>query len=98
MEVASEQVHLGLLPEAKLIYDQEITAVGASRSQATSLPTIAIAIVIGLAALAMLLWAQRWMTRRTRRVFNVGLVIATAALVISVGPSLLGIQRVQGVA
>jgi hypothetical protein len=85
MEVASEQVHLGLLPEAKLIYDQEITAVGASRSQATSLPTIAIAIVIGLAALAMLLWAQRWMTRRTRRVFNLGLVIATAALVISVG-------------
>jgi len=85
MEVASEQVHLGLLPEAKLIYDQEITSVGASRSRATSLPTIALAIVIGLAALAMLLWAQRWMTRRTRRVFNLGLVIATAALVISVG-------------
>ncbi|HUN31420.1 MAG TPA: hypothetical protein VMU95_05315 [Trebonia sp.] len=85
MEVASEEAHLGLLPEAKLIYNQEITAVDASRDQATSLPTIVIAVLIGLAALAMLLWAQRWMARRTHRVFNLGLVIATAALVISIG-------------
>jgi hypothetical protein len=85
MEVASEEAHLGLLPDARLIYNQEIAAVGASRNQATSLPTIAIAIVIGLAALAMLLWAQRWMARRTRRVFNLGLVIATATLVVGIG-------------
>jgi hypothetical protein len=85
MEVASEEAHLGLLPDARLIYNQEIAAVDASRNQATSLPTIAAAIVIGLAALVMLLWAQRWLARRTRRVFNLGLVIATAALVISIG-------------
>jgi len=85
MEVASEEAHLGLLPEARLIYSQEIAAVGASRNQATSLPTTVIAIVVGLAALIMLLWAQRWMARRTHRVFNLGLVVATAALVVSIG-------------
>jgi len=85
MEVASEEAHLGLLPEAKLIYNLQIAAVGTSRDQATSLPTIVIAIVIGLAALVMLVWAQRWMARRTHRVLNLGLVIATAALVISIG-------------
>jgi hypothetical protein len=41
--------------------------------------------VVALAALLALLLGQREIWRRTRRVFNLGLVIATAALVISSG-------------
>lgn len=85
MEVASEDVHLQLLPNAKLVYAQEIAAVNASKSEATSLPTILLVGLIAIAALLVLLWSQRWLAGRTRRVLNVWLVLATAALVISGG-------------
>jgi hypothetical protein len=85
MEVASEVVHQVLLPGIKQVYVLENDAVAASKGQATSLPTIIVAIVIAVAALLVLLRAQRWLARRTRRVFNPGLLVATAALAISGG-------------
>jgi hypothetical protein len=85
MEVASEEAHLVLLPAASKLYQMESAAVMASSSQATSLPTLLVAIVVALAALLALLWAQRWVGRQTHRVFNLGLLVATAALVVSGG-------------
>jgi hypothetical protein len=85
MEVASEVVHQVLLPDVKQVYVLENEAVSASKGQATSLPTIIVAIVVAIAALLVLLRAQRWLARRTRRVLNPGLLIATAVLVISGG-------------
>lgn len=84
MEVASEDAHLTLLPSANKIYALENDAVTASSAGATSLPTIILALGVGLLATGIaLLWSQRWLARRTRRVFNLGLLAATVALAIS---------------
>jgi hypothetical protein len=85
MEVASEVVHQALLPGIKQVYVLENDAVAASKGQATSLPTIIVAIVIAIAALLVLLRTQQWLARNTRRVFNPGLLVATATLAISGG-------------
>ncbi|HTU75542.1 MAG TPA: hypothetical protein VMG38_18675 [Trebonia sp.] len=85
MEVASEDAHLTLLPSAQDIYRIENDAVAGSKGQATSLLTLLIAVVVAVGALLALLRVQRWLARRTRRVLNLGLVLATTALVISVG-------------
>jgi hypothetical protein len=83
MEVASEDAHLTLLPNAKELYLLENNAVKASSSQATSLLTVIIALVVAVIAAVILILVQRWLTRRTNRVFNLGLVAASLALVIS---------------
>jgi hypothetical protein len=85
MQVASEEAHLVLLPAASQLYQMESAAVTASSSQATSLPTLIVAIIVALATLFALFRAQRWLGRQTHRVFNLGLLVATAALVISGG-------------
>ncbi|MBM0239137.1 hypothetical protein JNW88_21980 [Micromonospora sp. ATA32] len=41
--------------------------------------------LLGLVAIAGLVRTQMWLTRRTNRVFNIGLVGATAAAVVLVG-------------
>jgi hypothetical protein len=84
-QVASEDAHLTLLPAAKQLYQDENDAVSASKGRATSLPTLVLALVAAAAALVALLVGQWWLARRTRRVLNAGLVVATAALVISCG-------------
>lgn len=83
MEVASEDAHLTLLPSAQDIYRIENGAVTGSKGQATSLATLLITLVVAIVALYALVRTQRWLARKTRRVLNVGLLIATAALVIS---------------
>ena len=83
MEVASEEAHLTLLPAARTIYQFENSAVLASSAQATSLPAVILAVGLALVAVILLVLGQRWLGRRTRRVFNRGLVIATVALIIS---------------
>jgi hypothetical protein len=83
MEVASEDAHLTLLPAARELYQLENNAVMASSSQATSVMTVIIAFVVAIIAAVALFMVQRWLGRRTNRVFNVGLVAASAALLIS---------------
>jgi hypothetical protein len=83
MEVASEEAHLTLLPAARTIYQFENDAVLASSAEATSLPAIILAAGLALIGVVLLVLGQRWLGRRTRRVFNRGLVIATVALVVS---------------
>jgi hypothetical protein len=83
MEVASEEAHLTLLPAARTIYQFENSAVRASSAQATSLPAVILAVGLALVAVILLVLGQRWLQRRTHRVFNRGLIIATVFLVIS---------------
>jgi hypothetical protein len=83
MQVASEEAHLVLLPAAKTVFTQENTALTAASSQATGLPTVIVALVLALITGITLYRAQRWLTRRTNRVFSAGLVLASVLLVIS---------------
>ena len=84
LQVASEGAHLTLLPAAKTIYAQENAATSAASNQATGLPTVIVALVLALGAGFALYRAQRWLARRTHRIFNYGLVGASVALIVSV--------------
>jgi len=84
LQVASEEAHLVLLPNANTVFTQENAALAAASSQATGLPTVIAALVLALVTAIVLLRAQRWLTRRTNRVFSAGLVLASLALLISV--------------
>ena len=84
MQVASEEAHLVLLPAARTIYTLQDAALTAASSQATGLPLVIVAGVLAVVTGFVLYRAQRWLTRRTHRVFNYGLVTASAALIISV--------------
>ncbi len=66
-----------MLPAAKRLYDAERERLDADYDDARSYPWAAIA--VGVLALAVLVWAQRRNYQRTNRVFNHGLVTATAA-------------------
>jgi hypothetical protein len=83
MEVASEEAHLTLLPAAGTIYQFENKAVSSSSAEATSLPAVILAVGLALIGVILLVLGQRWLHRRTNRVFNRGLVVATAALAVS---------------
>jgi hypothetical protein len=84
MQVASEEAHLVLLPAARTIYTLQDAALTGASSQATGLPPVIVAGVLAIVIGFALYRAQRWLTRRTHRVFNYGLVTASAALIISV--------------
>jgi hypothetical protein len=84
MQVASEEAHLVLLPAAKTISDLQDAALTSASDQATSLPPLIVAGVLALITAFVLLRTQRWLSRRTHRVFNYGLLTASAALVVSV--------------
>jgi hypothetical protein len=81
--VASEEAHLDLLPAAKTVFDQRNDALAATSGQATGLPLVIVALVLAIIIGIVLYRAQRWLTRRTNRMFNVGLALASLVLVIS---------------
>jgi hypothetical protein len=83
LQVASEQAHLVLLPAARTVFTQENAALTAASGTATGLPLIILALVFALLAAIILVRAQRWLSRRTNRTLNAGLLAATALLVIS---------------
>jgi hypothetical protein len=89
-QVASEQMHLVLLPAAAGLYQWENSQLTAASGEATGLPLAAIAAAAGLIVLVILLRSQRWLTRRTRRTVNGGLFLATAAGVIALGWLIVG--------
>lgn len=78
-EVASQEMHLVLLPAARAVYDQENSQLTAASATATGLPLAVIAIVAGIAAGLIAFRAQRWLADRTRRRVNPGLSGATVA-------------------
>jgi len=74
-----------LLPAAQSLYDAEYASLGATGAQATGLPLITITAAAGVGLGYGLYRASRWLSRRTRRVFNLGFLAAALALVISLG-------------
>jgi hypothetical protein len=72
-----------MLPAASDIYAIENAQLTSASAQATGLPLMVIAILIGLAIGYVLLRTMRWLTRHTHRLLNPGLVVALAAVVVS---------------
>ena len=81
--MASEEAHLELLPAAKTVFDQRNDVLKAASGQATGLPLVIVALVLAVIIGIVLYRAQRWLTRRTNRVLNLGLALASLLLVIS---------------
>ena len=79
IQVASEEIHLKLLPAARAVYAQENSRLTAASAQATGLPLAVATLVAGLALGFFLYRSQRWLSRRTHRTFNVGLLVASVA-------------------
>ncbi len=84
MQVASEEIHLRLLPAARSVYAQVNAALAAQSARATGLPWIVVALAVALAVGVALVRTQRWLRRRTHRIVNYGLLTATLAAAISV--------------
>ncbi|WP_251065772.1 hypothetical protein, partial [Streptomyces sp. ISL-44] len=80
LRYANEQMTTQLLPAAQRLYEAETGRLYADYDDSRSWPLASLA--AGLVALAALLWAQRRTYRRTNRVFNHGLLAATAASVV----------------
>ena len=80
---ASALVRGTLLPTASDIYTRESGLLTSSSAQATGLPLIVLAVLIGLGIGYLLYRASRWLTGKTHRVVNYGLLIAALAGLIS---------------
>ncbi|TDV34510.1 hypothetical protein [Actinophytocola oryzae] len=78
---ASTLMREKLLPAAKDLYTTEAAAVEADQDSATAWPIVEV--VLGLATLVLLFYAQRFVRRRSRRRINVGLAVATVAALVS---------------
>jgi hypothetical protein len=74
---ASAFMRATLLPAARDLYAQENAQLAAAGQQATALPYIAA--VVALIAGLVLFLSQRWLARRTHRIVNPGLLLASAA-------------------
>ena len=83
MQVASEEMHLRLLPAAGTIDSLENADLAARTAQATGLPWIIVMLVLSLCLAVGLYRLQRWLSRRTRRTVNFGLLAASVGLVIA---------------
>ena len=78
---ASYLMRTALLPAANELYQAETTQVADDQDSAGSFPVVAV--LLGLLGLAVLVAAQLFLRRRTNRVFNVGMLVATGAALIS---------------
>jgi hypothetical protein len=72
---ASYLMRSALLPAADQLYEQQNARLAADYQQATGLPILAV--VVALAAGSALAAAQQWLSRRTRRSLNRGLLVAS---------------------
>ncbi|WP_431771051.1 hypothetical protein [Streptomyces cucumeris] len=77
LRYANDTMRGGLLPAASRLYEAETARLGEDYADAKAWPWAALG--AGVVALGALGWAQRRNYRRTNRVFNHGLLAATAA-------------------
>jgi hypothetical protein len=82
MQVATEEMHLTLLPAARTIYAQENAGLTAASARATGLPWIVVVVVLAIAIAIALFRVQRWLWRHTHRRVNYGLLTASLMLVV----------------
>ena len=80
IEVASEEMHLTLLPAARSVYTQENAELTKASAQATGLPLAVIALLAGLLTAFFLFRTQRWLSGRTHRTLNAGLFLGFVAV------------------
>ena len=80
---ASALLHGTLLPTASDIYTKESGLLTSASAQATGLPLLVLALLVGLGLGYVLYRSSRWLTRRTHRVFNYGLLVASVAGLVS---------------
>ncbi|WP_234327506.1 hypothetical protein [Streptomyces sp. NRRL WC-3742] len=78
LRYASEQMQTVLLPAAARLRDIEDKELAKDYAEAESWPSAAYG--LALVTLLALVWVQRQLYRRTNRVFNIGLLGATAAI------------------
>jgi hypothetical protein len=83
LQVASEEMHTALLPAAGAIYTQESSDLQSASAQATGWPWIIVTVLLAIGIGYVLLRSQRWLSRRTHRRINFGLLLASAALLVS---------------
>lgn len=72
-----------LLPAAQELYRTVSSELDEARDRAAAFPWIAM--LLGLALVALLVLAQVYLTRRTNRLLNLGLVVSTVAALLLVG-------------
>ncbi|ORT61720.1 hypothetical protein BKD26_01440 [Streptomyces sp. CB03238] len=77
LRYANQQMSTQLLPAAERLYEAETARLDRDDRDARVWPFLSLG--LGVAVLAALLWAQRRSYLRTNRVFNQGLLAATAA-------------------
>src|SRR2546430_3404790 len=80
---ASGLMRSELLPAAQSLYASETRQLRADRTGGAAFPWLAVPLL--LLTIAGLVWAQRYLTRRTHRLLNVGLVAATFLAVVMLG-------------
>jgi hypothetical protein len=78
---ASNLMRTELLPAAQKLYATETGQVAGDQDDAGGFPWFEV--LVGLIGLAVLVGAQVYLRRSTNRVFNVGLLVATGAAVVS---------------
>nr|WP_156893687.1 hypothetical protein [Actinokineospora enzanensis] len=78
---ASTLMRAKLLPAAEKLYEIDYDRLQAEQEDARSIPWAAIVLFVVLAAALVL--TQRYLTRKTNRLLNIGLVTASAALVVA---------------
>lgn len=78
---ASNLMRAQLLPAAQKLYQGETAALSADQDDASGVPWVEI--LLAVVVLAVLVLAQLFLRRRTNRVFNAGLLAATAAAFVS---------------
>lgn len=76
---ASTLMRAEMLPAANTLQSNAIGELGEARDDAEAFPWAAAALAV--LTLGVLVWAQVWLSRKTNRVFNLGLVGATVAMI-----------------
>ena len=74
-----------LLPAATVVYRNSAGQLDDAYAAGTSETDVVVVVVFGVLALGLLGAAQLYLTRRTHRVLNVGLVAATAIVIVMIG-------------
>ena len=83
---ASGLMRTELLPAAKRLYTAVTDQLRADRAGGAEFPWLAVPLLLG--TLAGLVLVQRYLSRRTHRLLNVGLLVATGAAVVTLGWSM----------
>ncbi|SEP40630.1 hypothetical protein [Amycolatopsis saalfeldensis] len=78
---ASQLMRTTILPAAQALYTADTTKLSDEQDASTSFPWAAVALLLVLVAALVL--TQIYLTRRTNRVLNIGLLVATGAVILS---------------